>query len=69
VDVELDGNRIESESDFHRAISAALDFAEHYGRNLDALWDALTVDVVVLRDVEKFDVQHGFSSVFRLVLA
>jgi len=31
-----------SEEDFHTAIAEGLDLPSWYGRNLDALWDALT---------------------------
>jgi len=31
------------ESDFHDAIAKCLDFPNYYGRNLDALWDCLTM--------------------------
>lgn len=42
---EIDGTRIHSESDFHRAVSSLLDFGEYYGHNLNALWDRLSADV------------------------
>jgi len=42
---ELEGNEIRSEAAFHAAIAAALSFPDHYGENLDALWDVLTGDV------------------------
>lgn len=31
------------ESGFHDAIATCLDFPEYYGRNMDALWDCLTM--------------------------
>lgn len=40
--LEMDGRKINTESDFHREISNILGFPEWYGRNLDALWDLLT---------------------------
>ncbi|WP_373541238.1 barstar family protein [Chamaesiphon sp.] len=43
--VELNGQKIHTESDFHRQIAEILDFGAYYGHNLDALWDRLTVDV------------------------
>jgi ribonuclease inhibitor len=44
MQIEIQGEQIESELDFHRqfAIAFELDF---YGNNLDALWDSLTGDV------------------------
>jgi ribonuclease inhibitor len=43
--IELYGESLGSESDFHEALANALDLSEFYGRNLDALWDVLSVDV------------------------
>ncbi|MGW6445480.1 barstar family protein [Lentzea sp. NPDC055074] len=43
--VVIDGALIGTESDLHDALSGPLDFGPYYGRNLDALWDRLTVDV------------------------
>ena len=45
MQVELDGEHIANEAQFHAAIVKALDLGGHYGRNLDALWDVLTTDV------------------------
>lgn len=46
VNVELDGQKICSESDLHDLLHREL-FPEwdHYGRNFAALWDVLTSDV------------------------
>lgn len=38
----IDGSKISSEADFHEAIAAGFALPAWYGRNLDALWDALT---------------------------
>ncbi|MEU4483053.1 barstar family protein [Micromonospora sp. NPDC023966] len=43
--VQLDGNQVKSEPDFHREMAARLDFGPYYGANLDALWDRLSTDV------------------------
>lgn len=45
MQIELDGQAIRSEADFHAAIMAALPFPHYYGKNLDALWDVLSTDV------------------------
>lgn len=42
---EIDGTKIQSESDFHREIACALKFSPYYGRNLNALWDTLSTDI------------------------
>ncbi|HMK43242.1 MAG TPA: barstar family protein [Dissulfurispiraceae bacterium] len=41
----LDGNSIRSARDFYDAIVKAMPLPDHFGRNLDALADALTTDV------------------------
>jgi len=38
----IDGSKIASEEDLHTAIAEGLDLPNWYGKNLDALWDALT---------------------------
>ncbi|MYV70234.1 barnase inhibitor [Streptomyces sp. SID2131] len=43
--VEIDGTRIYSQADLHRALADMLDFGPYYGANLSALWDRLTTDV------------------------
>jgi ribonuclease inhibitor len=41
----IEGKEIASAHDFHRALAELLGLPEHYGHNLDALWDTLSVDV------------------------
>lgn len=43
--IEIDGEAIQSEADFHYALGESLDLSSYYGRNLDALWDVLSTDV------------------------
>lgn len=40
--VQLNGAAIHTAEEFHEAISLLLQFPDHYGRNLDALWDCIT---------------------------
>ncbi len=40
--VFLDGAKIDSTADLHSIFAEALSFPEYYGKNLDALHDALT---------------------------
>ncbi|MBM7045619.1 barstar family protein [Rhizobium lusitanum] len=40
--VEIDGDDMKTEKDFHRKIAIALDVASMYGNNTDALWDLLS---------------------------
>jgi ribonuclease inhibitor len=42
---ELPGKGIRSLDEFYDEISRKLNFPDHFGRNLDALWDILTTDV------------------------
>jgi len=41
----LDGKTIRSLDDLYDQLSIRLSLPEHFGRNLDALWDALSTDV------------------------
>ncbi len=41
MELIIDGSRIMSEDDFHDMFAKGLDLPGWYGRNLDALWDAL----------------------------
>lgn len=41
----LNGRVIRSLDDFYDQISGRLALPEHFGRNLDALWDVLSTDV------------------------
>lgn len=42
AEILLDGLEIESPEEVHDLFSRTLNFPEHYGRNLDALFDCLT---------------------------
>jgi ribonuclease inhibitor len=41
----LNGLKIRSLDDFYDQVSKQLSLPEHFGRNLDALWDVLSADV------------------------
>ncbi len=41
----LSGKKIRSLDDLYDQLSTRLDLPEHFGRNLDALWDVLSTDV------------------------
>lgn len=43
--IDIDGEKMVTEADFHQAIARALSFPPHYGNNLDALSDLLGTDV------------------------
>ncbi len=45
ISYRLPGREIRSLEAFYDVISRKLSFPEHFGRNLDALWDVLTTDV------------------------
>ncbi|WP_082686132.1 barstar family protein [Herbaspirillum rubrisubalbicans] len=72
-EVYIDGRLIQTELDFHRAISSALDFVPYYGNNLDALWDLLSAGVaggVTLHwensDVSKKRLGRVYDTIVRL---
>jgi ribonuclease inhibitor len=41
----LDGKSVRTADRFYEEISAQLSFPDHFGRNLDGLWDVLTTDI------------------------
>ncbi len=41
----LEGKAINSLSDLYDRLERGLDLPEHFGRNLDALWDVLSADI------------------------
>ncbi len=41
----LNGKDIRSLDDLYDQLSSRLSFPEHFGRNLDALWDVLSADI------------------------
>jgi ribonuclease inhibitor len=43
--VKLAGKSIRSLEEFYGQIARKLHFPDHFGRNLDALWDVLTTDI------------------------
>jgi len=45
IAVDIDFTACRTVDEAHVAIGTALNFPQHYGGNLDALWDALTVDI------------------------
>ncbi len=71
--LEVDLAGADEPAAFHDQIVAALDFPDHYGRNLDALWDCLTdltePTVLVWRDWQPLAVHHSawWAKVIRLL--
>ena len=43
--IEILGDLIETEKDFHKQIATSLGVEEYYGCNLDALWDLLSASI------------------------
>ena len=41
----LPGKKIATRADFHAELARRLRLPDHFGRNLDALWDALTAEL------------------------
>ena len=45
MNIEIHGDKISTESRFHNEIARQFDVELYYGKNLDALWDLLSVGV------------------------
>ncbi|MEW2130355.1 barstar family protein [Streptomyces sp. NPDC005435] len=45
INVEINGEKINSPQEFHRVLAEKLDFGPYYHPNLAALWDRLSTDV------------------------
>ena len=45
MNIPIDGDTLETASDFHRAFTSALGIESFYGENLHALWDVLSASV------------------------
>ncbi|MGE6630895.1 barstar family protein [Bacillus sp. NPDC077027] len=43
--IRLEGSKFTSQEVMHQQLKSALGLPEHYGANLDALWDSLTAGV------------------------
>lgn len=49
----LDGEKMKTKREAHEYMSKAFDFPQYYGKNLDALWDILSVYDVPIHIVFK----------------
>ncbi len=45
MEILIDGDMVETASDFHRAFATALGIESFYGENLHALWDVLSASI------------------------
>ncbi|MCG7378591.1 barstar family protein [Paenibacillus sp. ACRSA] len=43
--IQIDGEQLLARDELHAILQEKLELGEHYGRNLDALWDCLTGEV------------------------
>ncbi|EGV38399.1 barstar family protein [Neisseria weaveri] len=43
--IYIDGQSIKESLDFHKQLSSQLKISQYYGRNLDALWDLLSMNI------------------------
>ncbi|AEI43774.1 barstar family protein [Paenibacillus mucilaginosus] len=50
--VTLDGTRMATKEELHRELKEKLGLPEHYGNNLDALWDCLTGEVELPLEID-----------------
>lgn len=70
--VVLDGKKVASMDDFYDALASQLALPDHFGRNLDALWDVLTGDVEGPLEIvwqHAVDSQQGMGDRFHAVVA
>ena len=44
-EIIIEGALIDSREELHKVLKEALNLPEHYGNNLDALWDILTGEI------------------------
>ena len=71
----LDGKRIHSRDELHDALQRDLNLPEWYGRNLDALFDCLTTEIIddvliLLKNSDAFSENLGsYWPSFRRVLS
>jgi len=70
----LSGKTVRSLDVFYDEIARQLDFPEHFGRNLDALWDVLSADIegpieVVWKDPDssRFEMEGDFDRVLSVL--
>ena len=70
----LNGRAISSIDDFYEQLETKLSIPNHFGRNLDALWDVLTTDIkgpfeIVWKDAEasKKSMKRDFERVLQLL--
>ena len=65
--ITLDAQRMESREQAHRYLREQLQFPEHYGGNLDALYDCLTeLTDTQVRFVNTVDAPAYFFKVYRV---
>lgn len=71
--IELDGEKISTEAEFHNHLAKLLNIENFYGYNLDALWDLLGTSVerpikIIWKNsqISKQNMQKSFDDVFYL---
>ncbi|WP_128101828.1 barstar family protein [Paenibacillus sp. DCT19] len=52
--IQIDGEQLSARDELHDMLQAQLELGEHYGRNLDALWDCLTGEVSMPLTIQWF---------------
>ena len=61
TNITIDGQEFKSEQEFHKLIKLKLDLPNHYGENLDALWDCLTGDIDLPISITWVDFENSLS--------
>ena len=58
----MDGTVMPDETNFHEEIASVLHFFDHYGKNLDALWDVLSDNTGLMQAVRPIELLWVSSS-------
>lgn len=74
MEIEIRGNEIFSDKDFHNQLAQALNVELYYGKNLDALWDLLSFNVerpLILRwssaELSKQHLGEDFNNILQVL--
>ncbi|MBW4019397.1 barnase inhibitor [Moraxella osloensis] len=70
MEVEIRGNEIFSDKDFHNQLAKALNVEQYYGKNLDALWGLLSFNIerplIIIwqnSDISKHNIGEDFEKI------
>ncbi|MCH5683636.1 barstar family protein [Niabella sp. W65] len=67
--VKFDFERIGTVEDFYLVAMRELKLPEHFGKNLDALWDSITGDIALPVDVQFVNLSMGQLETFEKLIS